>query len=193
MAAIDAMSEDPNLEAPDLDAGAFSLWLAEMLGALRGERESKVPCNGCTACCTSSQFVHIEPDETDTLAHIPQELLFPAPLAPDGHVLLGYDEQGHCPMLIDDKCSIYEHRPRTCRTYDCRIFPATGITVGADDPDSHAIARRARRWRFSFPSDTDRAEYEAVRAAASSLAEGKTSATQRAVVAIEIHDRFRRS
>ena len=24
----------------------------------------------CTACCTSSQFVHIEPDETDTLAHV---------------------------------------------------------------------------------------------------------------------------
>ena len=26
---------------------------------------------GCTACCTSSQFVHIGPDEVDTLAHIP--------------------------------------------------------------------------------------------------------------------------
>ena len=39
------------------------------------------PCRAvtCTACCTSSQFVHIEPDETDTLAHIPAALRFPAP------------------------------------------------------------------------------------------------------------------
>ena len=39
--------------------------------------ESDVPCNGCTACCRSSQFVHVGPDEADTLAHIPAELLFP--------------------------------------------------------------------------------------------------------------------
>ena len=75
------------------------MWLAGMERALRGEQASDVPCDGCTACCTSSQFVHIGPDETDTLAHIPAALLFPAPRLPDGHVLLGYDEHGHCPML----------------------------------------------------------------------------------------------
>ena len=126
-------------------AGDFSAWLDEMLGALRGERAADVPCAGCTACCTSSQFVHIEPDETDTLAHIPPELLFPAPLAPRGHVVLGYDERGHCPMLVDDQCSIYEHRPRTCRTYDCRVFPAAGIEIGGrrqgrDRPPGAALA-----------------------------------------------------
>ena len=36
-------------------------------------------------------------------------------------------------MLVDGRCSIYEHRPRTCRTYDCRIFTATGLDVGAND------------------------------------------------------------
>lgn len=186
-----------------LDAGEFSVWLGEMRSALRGARSSDVPCGSCTACCTSSQFVHIAPDETDTLAHIPSELLFPAPLAPRGHVLMGYDERGHCPMLIDDMCSIYEHRPRTCRTYDCRIFPATGIAVDDDDPDKTAIAERTRRWRFSFPTDVDRRDHEAVRAAAAALADGDAqlpdhtpapaNATQRAVVAIEIYDRFRRS
>jgi hypothetical protein len=25
-------------------------------------------------------------------------------------------------MLVDDRCSIYEDRPRACRTYDCRIL-----------------------------------------------------------------------
>src|SRR6185295_19764588 len=113
----------------DLPAGDFSVWIDEMQGAIRRERSSDVPCNGCTACCTSSQFIHIGPDETDTLSRIPTGLLFPAPRMPQGHVLLGYDEQGHCPMLIDDTCSIYEHRPRTCRTYDCRVLAAAGVGI----------------------------------------------------------------
>src|SRR5664280_1492290 len=112
-------------DAGDLDAGDFSPWLASINGALRGEHGSDVPCGDCTACCTSSQFIHIEPDELDTLAQVPSELLFPAPRLPDGHVLMGYDERGHCPMLVDDRCSIYEHRPRTFRVYDCRVFAAS--------------------------------------------------------------------
>src|SRR3954468_1298325 len=140
-----------------------------MRAALRDERASDVPCDGCTACCTSWQFVHIEPDETDTLAHIPEDLLFPAPLMPPGHVVLGYDERGHCPMLVDGKCSIYEHRPRTCRTYDCRIFAAAGVEV--DDEESPEIAARARQWRFTYPEPTDDADQAAVGAAAAFLRE----------------------
>jgi hypothetical protein len=175
-----------------LPAGDFSSWLVEMQGAIRGEHGSVVPCGGCTACCTSSQFVHIEPDETDTLAHVPPELLFPAPGTPPGHVLLGYDARGHCPMLVDDRCSIYEHRPRTCRTYDCRIFPAAGL--GVDDPDKVLIAVRAQRWQFSYPTEADRIQHDAVRAAAALLQEQTgqqpdhavpTSTTQLAVRAVE--------
>jgi Fe-S-cluster containining protein len=181
----------------DLPAGDFSSWLVGMRAAIRGDDESAVPCGGCTACCTSSQFVHIAPEETDTLAHIPSELLFPAPGRPLGHVVLGYDERGHCPMLIDDTCSIYEHRPETCRTYDCRIFPAAGVEIEA--ADKVAIKRQARRWRFSFPTDADRGRLAAVRAAAAHVREGKatlpggavpTNATQVAVLAIELHEAF---
>ena len=53
-------------------------------------------------------------------------------------------------MLIDNRCSIYEHRPQTCRTYDCRIFAATGVRL--DDDEKELIARQTRRWRFSFPT-----------------------------------------
>ena len=121
-------------------AGDFSSWLRAMQAAIREERDADVPCGTCTACCTSSQFVHIAPDETDTLSHIPSALLFPAPRLPRGHVLLGYDERGHCPMLVDGQCSIYEHRPRTCRTYDCRVFPASGLHLD-DDERKVLIAR----------------------------------------------------
>ncbi|MEP7111886.1 MAG: YkgJ family cysteine cluster protein [Ilumatobacteraceae bacterium] len=184
-------------EKRDLAAGDFSSWLDEILEALRGEHGSSVPCGTCTACCTSSQFILIEPDETDTLARIPTELLFPAPRLPRGHVLLGYDERGHCPMLIDGKCTIYDDRPRTCRTYDCRIFPAAGL-----EPDEDAkaeITEQVRRWKFSYSDDVGRTLHDSVRAAATylrvnavSLPEGAVpkSATQLAVAAIEAHDAF---
>jgi hypothetical protein len=180
-----------------LAAGDFSSWVTDMQGALRGEHGSAVPCGNCTACCTSSQFVHIEPDEADTISRIPAELLFPAPRMPRGHVLMGYDERGHCPMLIDDKCSIYEHRPRTCRVYDCRVFPAAGVTI--DDPDKALIDQQAHRWRFSYPTDDDRTRHDAVRAAAAFLGEhatavfdgaGVPNATLLAVLAVELHDVF---
>ncbi len=193
------MADRKMSDEQDLAAGDFSSWMVEMQGAIRGERGSDVPCGGCTACCTSSQFIHIGPDEVDTLSRIPAELLFPAPGLPRGHVLLGYDERGHCPMLIDNLCSIYEHRPRTCRTYDCRIFPAAGL--GIDDDDKVLIARQARRWQFSFPTQADRNQHDAVRAAATFLHEhtdllpdGRVPAntTQLAVLAIELHDAFLR-
>jgi uncharacterized protein len=186
-------------EDGEVKAGDFSAWMTEMQGAIRGERGSDVPCGTCTACCTSSQFIHIGPDEADTLNHIPAELLFPAPRMPRGHVLLGYDERGHCPMLINNQCSIYEHRPRTCRTYDCRVFPAAGIEP--DDEYKVLIARQVQRWRFSFPTDGDRDQQRAVRAAAAFLRDhtdllpdGATaSATQLAVLAIQVYDAFLRS
>ncbi len=161
------MNEGPD-ESGDLEAGAFSAWLDEMAGALDGTNDADVACDTCIACCASSQFVHIGPDETDAIAHIPAELLFPAPRLPKGNLLLGYDEQGRCPMLTDAGCSIYEHRPRTCRTYDCRVFAAAGVEPEGDQP---LIAERARRWRFEHPSELDRAEHDAVRAAAASAQE----------------------
>jgi Fe-S-cluster containining protein len=187
----------PYIVADDdpLAAGGFSSWLRGMTGAIAGEQDSDVPCDGCTACCTSSQFVHISPEETDTLAHIPKALLFPAPRMPRGHVLMGYDERGHCPMLVDGRCSIYDHRPRTCRTYDCRIFPAAGVEV---DRGQDAIGRRAQRWRFDFPDEVDATAHGAVRAAAAflmahrvALADaGPANATQLAVAATEVHHLF---
>jgi uncharacterized protein len=178
---------------PSLDAGDFSTWLAEIEGALRGDHGTDVPCGTCTACCTSSQFIHIAPDETDALAHIPKRLTFPAPRLPKGHVLMGYNEHGHCPMLIDNACSIYEHRPLTCRTYDCRVFPAAGLDV--DDESKSAIEQQVKRWRFRHASPVDETRHEAARAAARFLTEhaadiAPVTNTQRAVLAVELHNAF---
>lgn len=187
---------DPADVTDALPAGDYGAWLVSLQRAIQGEHDSDVPCAECTACCTSSQFIHIGPDEKDTLAHIPRALLFPAPGLPRGHVVMGYDDRGHCPMLVDDRCTIYAHRPRTCRTYDCRIFPATGVAV---DGGRIRIEAQARRWRFRYPNDADAAQRDAVRAAAEFLEEHREAmppgavprnATQLAVLAVELHDLF---
>jgi len=189
------MADDTTEPIP---AGAFADWVAGMQAALRGERDSDVPCGGCTACCRASQFVHIEPDETETIARIPRALLFPAPGLPAGHLVLGYDDRGHCPMLVDDACSIYQDRPRTCRTYDCRIYPAAGVDPGEVDARVE-IGRRTSRWQFDHPTRADRARHDAVRAASTFLRERGTLAeegsppidpTRRAVLAVRVHELF---
>jgi hypothetical protein len=102
-------------------------------------------------------------------------------------------------MLVNDLCSIYRHRPQACRTYDCRVFPAAGVAVDDDDEDKALIARRARQWQFRFPTPGDRAAHQAVRAAATFLARQQEvapeamapmNATERAVLAIEVHHAF---
>jgi uncharacterized protein len=150
-----------------LPAGDFGAWLGELAAALRGEGGTDVACGSCVGCCSSSQFILVEADEADALAHIPRELLFPAPRMPEGNVLMGYDQHGRCPMLGDTGCTIYDHRPRTCRTYDCRVFPAAGVFP--DEPQKALVAERARRWRFTYADDRDRALHDAVLAAANEL------------------------
>lgn len=185
-----------------LDAGPFGPWLERTLAVLGGRpgAEADVPCDGCTACCESSQFVLVEPGEHDARAHIPTQLLFPAPGAPEGYSVIPYDADGRCPMLRDGGCSIYEHRPRTCRAYDCRVLAAAGVDVGPEKP---TIRRRVDRWRFTFgdegcvDSAGDERSAAAVRSAADFLADHADELpgdgpppTQRAALAVELHDLF---
>ena len=176
-----------------LDAGPFAAWLDDMRAALAGTRDADVPCGTCTACCTSAQFVPIGPDEHASLAAVPPELRFPAPGLPPGHVLLPYDAQGRCPMLGEAGCGIYDARPRACRTYDCRVFPATGVTP--DDPTKTAVADQASRWRFAYPTADDRALHDRLRAVATDLAgdagalpadRRPRNATELAVAAVQV-------
>ena len=132
-----------------VSAGEFSNWLRGIEAALRpGNEGTDVPCGSCRGCCRSSMFIHIGPEEVETIRTIPKTLLFPAPGFPPGHVLMGYGDQGQCPMLVDGECSIYEYRPQTCRDYDCRIFAATGLAV--DESRQPEIAHRVRAWRFRY-------------------------------------------
>ena len=142
-------------------------------------------------------FIPIKPEETQTLQRIPRALLFPAPGLPKGHVLMGYDDQGRCPMLVDNECSIYEDRPQTCRDYDCRVFAATGVAV---DPRTQAeIANRVDAWTFDYESEGSRDQHRIVQEAAAFLQENRDLLTpgslpsypvQLAALAITIYKLF---
>jgi hypothetical protein len=177
-----------------IEAGEFGRWLDAVTAAIAAGGGSDVPCGTCTACCRSSQFVHIAPDETATLARIPRGLLVNAPGWPAGHVVMGYDERGHCPMLGPAGCTIYQDRPRTCRTYDCRIFAATGVVpLGGDGAGT--VGERVRRWRFDHRGAGSDARHRAVRATAAVLqdhpellgAAGEAPPTMLALAAIAAH------
>lgn len=190
------MNGQPNPEVAQLPTEGFSAWLGKTMTARRSGAGVDVACGECRGCCTSSYFIHIAPDETGTLARIPQDLLFTAPGLPKGHKLMGYTDKGHCPMFKDNACSIYADRPRTCRAYDCRVFAATGFSEGADKP---AIAKQGERWRFGFDSPEDETLFAAVQAASRFLREHAarfpagfipSNAPQQAMLAIRVHGLF---
>jgi len=131
-----------------------------MRKALAENGAAEVACGECKACCDSSYFIHIRPQEKRTLGRIDPRILFEVPGMPPGHVLMGYDHHGNCPMLVEGKCSIYSDRPKTCRNYDCRIFVAAGIGVGGKEKSR--IQERVDKWRFTYPTEKDRREHASV-------------------------------
>jgi hypothetical protein len=136
-----------------------------MRRTLAGGPGMDVACGDCVGCCTSSYFVKVRPHETRALAAIDARFLEDGPSP--GVRMMGYLENGHCPMYSGGGCSIYPDRPETCRTYDCRVFAAAGIPAGGTDKS--VINERVARWQFEFPTDEDRREQRAVAAAASFL------------------------
>ncbi len=164
-----AAAESP---AEEVAAGVFGQWLIEARAALAGDHGANVPCGDCIGCCVSSYFIPVRPEDTRAIARIPVDALI-RPGAQGGNAMLGYREDGTCPMLHARQCSIYADRPRTCRDYDCRIFAAAGIAAGGED--KHVINRRVRAWRFTYATPADWEAHEAVRNAARFIRDQKAS------------------
>jgi uncharacterized protein len=144
-------------------AGPFSEWLRAMRTALAGDAGMDVACGDCVGCCTSSYFIKVRAHETATIERIGANNLRPVPEANDGSQLMGFDAQGHCNMFANGGCSIYAHRPVTCRTYDCRVFTAAGMNAG---PDRSVINERIASWQFDYPGPRDHEDHRAVTEAA---------------------------
>ena len=185
--------------ADGIEAGDFSAWLRHARKALALGLGTDVDCGDCVACCSSSYFIHVKPEEAKALGAEAQTAMVPAPGMPKGHKVLAYDKRGVCPMLKPSGCSVYAKRPQTCRSYDCRIFAAAGIAAGGHD--KAGINARVERWVFAYPTDRDREEHAAVRAAtafirdkAASFPGGKVPGdpSQLAVLALKVYTVFLR-
>lgn len=175
--------------APMRDAGNLQTWVDEMDAALIARTSMPVPCGSCTACCQAAQFIRVEADDHAARAAIPAELLFPLPGEPGTH-LLGYDDQGRCPMLKDNQCSIYSARPAACQTFDCRIYAATGIATGADQ---QKIQQRVDEWQFLDDPRLQQALKSAsafVRKHRAKLFNGSPPAAQLALATLKVHNLF---
>ena len=142
-----------------IKAGNFTSWLEQ---TQRGE-QADVPCGDCNACCRASYFIHVTKADGAARKAIPAPLLFPAPGQPEGCAVMGFNEAGTCPMLIEDRCSIYTRRPATCRDYDCRIFAATGISAGG--AEKRDVTAQVQRWQFECSTPDDRKAQDGVKAA----------------------------
>jgi Fe-S-cluster containining protein len=174
----------------------FSSWLRSAQAALAEEDSADVPCGSCNACCRTFHFIHVRPEERRARARLPRDFLHPAPGLPPGNLVLGHDQNGCCPMLVSGRCTVYADRPLACRTYDCRVYAATGVA-----PDRDAIAEQVRRWTFGYPSREDRERQAAVLAAVRFMREhpeclpsdaARIQPVRLAVLAIAVHEAFLR-
>ena len=179
-----------------IDAGDFCDWLESFIQTMKGTGGGSVPCGDCVACCTSSKFILIRPTDIEALQSIPREIMFPAPGLSKGYFLLGYDENGYCPMFKNGKCSIYDIRPETCRQYDCRVLAAAGASI---DNESSSIAKRITMWSFSYTKFESKELSKAVKLAMVFLKKNvhlfppgflPESEPQIAAMAIRVHGEF---
>ena len=111
------------------------------------------PAGSCNACCRT--FHQHPPAARGEAGAQAAAQGVPAPSAPGPAAGLPaprlHGRRAACPVLVGGRCTIYEDRPLVCRTYDCRMYAATGVA-----PDRAEIAAQVRRWRFSYPAAEDR-------------------------------------
>lgn len=93
----------------------YKRFTIEVVSIENDEEESDVPCGDCIQCCVGLS-PYLTPEEmmsgkyiyslTNTGTDIPV-------------ISIPRTERG-CVYLLDNKCTIYNDRPKACRQFDCR-------------------------------------------------------------------------
>lgn len=105
-----------------LDADKFISYLEARWRAFV-EGEGNVDCQSCRGCCRAGYAIGLSKAEAAIIPHVVFE----------GHAVILPLPTGACPYLIDEKCSIYAHRPASCRQYDCRDFAMASLRLNPAD------------------------------------------------------------
>lgn len=80
------------------------------------ENFSDVPCGSCTQCCEKLS-PYLTPEEFLSGKYIYSLISTDDPSIPV--IAIPRNEKG-CLYFVDNKCSIYNDRPKSCRQFDCR-------------------------------------------------------------------------
>jgi uncharacterized protein len=102
----------------------------------RGEA-GPLQCGSCSACCYYPGIVVDEKRDRARLPHLLTER------SSEGKLVLQRRPEGGCVHLGAHGCTIYDQRPATCRSFDCRVYAAMGIDRHCDD--SHQLPE----WEFT--------------------------------------------
>lgn len=175
------------------DLISVSQWVDDFTRHISEHEGIDVPCGDCAACCESSMFILLRPEDSAAKRAIPSELRFVAPGMPEGFEVMGYDQDGRCPMHRRG-CTIYAERPLTCRQFDCRVFPVTETT--ADEQSMQSIYRASQRMQFLPQTGEDQRLIQRLSRIAQVLHDDAKSSTStmprhsssRASMAIEVHE-----
>ena len=107
------------------------VWNIKVTTVEQPGEDSDVPCDGCEApCCKGIKIPLLTKDEFFSnkypirVIDIP-ELKRDVPNA-ENVIGLGVFQFG-CPFLKNNRCLIYQERPKACRVYDCREDDEPGI------------------------------------------------------------------
>lgn len=80
---------------------------------------SNVDCSGCNSqCCRHYEVFCEKGDDPSLFTGISKET---------GEPILPRNEDGSCSHLTENGCGIYDRRPKTCRSYDCRPYAIAGV------------------------------------------------------------------
>lgn len=128
-------------EARALDEAKRSLNCSarDFLAAWWRGKAGPVPCAGCSACCYYAGVPVDKKRDRSRLPHLLTERNH------EGELVLQRRSDGACAHLGERGCTVYEHRPSACRSFDCRAFSAMGL-VEHCDPD-----HRTPDWEFAAP------------------------------------------
>lgn len=79
-------------------------------------KDSNVPCGDCVRCCKELS-PNLTPEEFESGKYI--YTLITSPINNLPTIAIPRNEDG-CIYLKDNKCVIYNDRPKACRQFDCR-------------------------------------------------------------------------
>lgn len=119
-------------------------WVDQTIQVQKDERASNdVACKSCTQCCYWPR-VDVDPEQEE-----PEHLRHLTIIQGAKGWYIPKRADGGCIHLGPKGCTVYEHRPRACRKFDCRIFGL--IDAAAPIGNNHY----GPVWRFRYETDAD--------------------------------------